>query len=98
MSAIQKLQEKAIVTGHAEPSVQSLMAEIEMLKAEKAKLAANKGSSIKVSPKGAISLYGFGKWPVTLYRSQWEKLFSRVDEIKAFIVAHESMLTNKAES
>lgn len=51
--------------------------------------------TLKVSAKGALSIYGFGKWPVTLYRSQWERLIASVEEITAFIEANEGLLAVK---
>lgn len=54
------------------------------------------GATIKVAPKGGVSVYGMGQFPVTLYASQWEKLFSKVDEIRAFIKANEASLAVKA--
>lgn len=51
--------------------------------------------TIKVSAKGAISIYGFGKWPVTLYRSQMERLMAAKDEVMAFIDANEDLLAVK---
>lgn len=76
---------------------QSLQAQIEALKAENAKLKAARNSklSLKVSEKGAVSLYGMGRFPVTLYRSQWERLLGNVDQIKAFIEANADQLTTK---
>ena len=50
------------------------------------------GMAIKVSAKGAVSMYGMGRWPVTLYRSQWERLIESVDQIKAFIEANSDVL------
>ena len=52
--------------------------------------------SLKVSAKGALSLYGMGKWPVTLYAGQWERLLAHSDEITAFIAANAGTLTRKA--
>jgi hypothetical protein len=46
----------------------------------------------KVSAKGAVSLYGLGRFPVTLYRSQWESLLANADNIKAFIEANSTNL------
>jgi hypothetical protein len=56
-----------------------------------------KGSSIsfKVSEKGAVSVYGLGRFPVTLYLEQWTKLLSHIDELKAFIEANKSRLKTK---
>lgn len=52
--------------------------------------------TLKVSEKGAISVYGFGKWPVTLYREQMERLLDGADEIKAFIQVNASLLSVKS--
>lgn len=52
--------------------------------------------TLKVSEKGGLSLYGLGRFPVTLYRSQWERLFAARTEIEAFIKANEALLTVKA--
>jgi hypothetical protein len=72
--------------------------EIARLRAENARLKAQKQSGrIKVSAKGAVSVYGMGRWPVTLYRSQWEQLWAMKDEIVAFIDAHASELSVKDE-
>lgn len=51
--------------------------------------------TLKVTDKGGLSLYGLGRFPVTLYRSQWEKLLGAKDEITAFIEANSSLLTTK---
>ena len=50
---------------------------------------------MKVSEKGALSVYGLGRFPVTLYREQWGRLLSMADEIKAFISDHDSQLKKK---
>jgi len=49
------------------------------------RLAKGGSVSFKVSEKGAVSVYGLGRFPVTLYLEQWNKLLSNVDELKAFI-------------
>ena len=54
-----------------------------------------KSASIKVSPKGAVSVYGLGRFPVTLYASQWESLFGKQDEIKQFIIDNLNALAAK---
>jgi hypothetical protein len=59
-----------------------------------AKLADKQPCQMKVSVKGAVSLYGLGKYPVTLYRSQWEKLLKMVPEIEKFIAEHASELNS----
>lgn len=50
--------------------------------------------TLKVSKKGAISLYGMGRFPVTLYASQWDKLTGMADDIRAFATANASLLSN----
>lgn len=76
-----------------------LKAEIERLKAENASLKQKKpvgGSlSMKVSEKGALSIYGMGRFPVTLYKEQWLKLLGISEEIKQFIKDNESTLKAK---
>ena len=52
--------------------------------------------SMKVSDKGALSVYGLGRFPVTLYRGQWERLITAQAEISAFIEANADRLTVKA--
>ena len=71
---------------------------IAKLEAVQAKLAiANKPRklTLKVSEKGAVSVYGMGKFPVTLYSGQWQRLLSASDEITAFIEANRAMLAVK---
>lgn len=72
---------------------------IAKLTAENAKLVASvpapKPLTLKVSEKGAISIYGLGKWPTTLYRSQMEKLLGHDAAIKQFIQANEAQLSSK---
>ena len=45
---------------------------------------------MKVSEKGAVSIYGMGRFPVTLYKEQWLKLLDMSDDIRAFISANRS--------
>lgn len=68
-------------------SPEELAAELEKLKAENASLkkARNAGITYKVSQKGAVSVYGLGRFPVTLYKEQWERLLGSADQLKAFI-------------
>lgn len=75
-----------------------LEAELERLKAENAALKARgaKGLSLKVSEKGGVSVYGLGRFPVTLYLEQWQKLLDMADDIRAFIREHEGELKKKA--
>lgn len=51
--------------------------------------------TLKVSAKGGVSLYGLGRWPVTLYREGWETVIAMNDQIKSFIEANASQLSTK---
>ena len=62
---------------------------------ERLKKGASKGTSLRVSEKGGVSVYGLGRFPVTLYKEQWKKLLDMSDEIRSFIEAHESELKTK---
>jgi hypothetical protein len=81
----------------ADDDVQS---ELERLRAENAALKASSarrgGVSFKVSEKGGVSVYGLGRFPVTLYKEQWAKLLDLADELRAFIRAHEAELKSKS--
>jgi hypothetical protein len=74
-----------------------LKAELERLRKENAALkkGATTGMTMKVSEKGALSIYGMGRFPVTLYKEQWLKLLEMSDDIRAFIVANEGRLKTK---
>lgn len=78
-----------------------MLREIEELKAANAALRASSARtgklSLKVSEKGALSIYGMGRFPVTLYREQWERLLGAADEIRAFISANGQTLKIKGE-
>jgi hypothetical protein len=76
-----------------------VQAELERLRAENAALKARgtRGVSLKVSEKGGVSVYGLGRFPVTLYKEQWAKLLDMADEIRAFIKAHDSELKAKPQ-
>jgi len=54
-----------------------------------------KALTMKVSEKGALSIYGLGRFPVTLYRSQWERLFTARQQIADFIKTNTALLTTK---
>jgi len=71
--------------------------ELERLRAENERLkkGSSKGMSLKVSEKGGVSVYGLGRFPVTLYKEQWKKLLDMSDDIRAFIEANESQLKSK---
>jgi hypothetical protein len=74
-----------------------MRAEIERLRAENESLKkpARGALSLKVSEKGALSVYGMGRFPVTLYKEQWLKLLDMSDDIRAFITANEGQLKTK---
>jgi hypothetical protein len=76
-----------------------LKSEIERLRAENEALkrSSSKGLSMRVSEKGALSVYGLGRFPVTLYKEQWLRLLDLTDDIKAFINQNEAQLKSKAQ-
>ena len=78
-------------------SEDDLKAELERLRSENAALrkGAAAGVTMKVSEKGALSIYGMGRFPVTLYKEQWLKLLAMSDQIRAFIAANEGQLKSK---
>lgn len=71
--------------------------ELERLRKENEALkkGAARGVSLKVSEKGGVSVYGLGRFPITLYKEQWLKLLDLSDDIRAFIAANESRLKTK---
>jgi hypothetical protein len=74
-----------------------LQAELERLRAENERLKKSGRSKLamKVSEKGALSVYGMGRFPVTLYKEQWLKLLAMADDIKSFIEANDESLKSK---
>jgi hypothetical protein len=80
-------------------SSEDTQAELERLRAENAALKNRRTGSVsmKVSEKGAVSVYGLGRFPVTLYQEQWTKLLGIADDIKAFIEENRSKLKVKGE-
>jgi hypothetical protein len=78
-------------------SDEDLKSELERLRSENAVLrkGASTGVRMKVSEKGAVSIYGMGRFPVTLYKEQWLKLLDMSDDIRAFIAANEAQLKAK---
>ena len=75
----------------------NMKAELEKLKAENAALkkTSSRGLSMKVSQKGALSIYGLGRFPVTLYKEQWKKLLDLKTDILAFVEANNNELKSK---
>ena len=78
---------------------EDMKAELERLRAEnealKNKKSGNGTLSMKVSEKGALSVYGMGRFPVTLYKEQWLKLMGISEELKKFITDNDSRLKTK---
>ena len=76
-----------------------LKAELERLKQENEALKAGRraaaGMTFKVSEKGAVSVYGLGRFPVTLYKEQWEKLLNASQELRSFIADNDANLKKK---
>lgn len=78
---------------------EDMKAELERLRAEntalKNKKSSGGGLSMKVSEKGALSVYGMGRFPVTLYKEQWLKLLAITEDLKKFIAENDSSLKTK---
>ena len=76
-----------------------LKAEVERLRAENERLKNRntRGVSLKVSEKGGVSVYGLGRFPVTLYKEQWTRLLDMADEIRAFIEENVAKLKTKSQ-
>ena len=76
---------------------QDLHAELARLRAENERLRGQsvRGVTLKVSAKGAVSVYGLGRFPVTLYKEQWMKLLDMADDIRGFIRDNEAALKAK---
>jgi hypothetical protein len=74
-----------------------MQSELNRLRAENAQLKNKDKASLtlKVSEKGALSLYGMGRFPVTLYKEQWLRILANAAEIEAFIQQNESRLKTK---
>jgi hypothetical protein len=76
---------------------EDLKTELERLRAENEALRARsaRGVSLRVSEKGGVSVYGLGRFPVTLYKEQWARLLDMADEIRGFIKDHDAELKAK---
>jgi hypothetical protein len=80
-------------------SDEDLRAELDRLKQENERLKnrQTRGVSLKVSEKGGVSVYGLGRFPVTLYKEQWQRLLEMADDIRTFIKENEIKLKAKPE-
>ena len=78
-------------------SEEQMKQELERLRAENTALkqTSAKGLSMKISEKGGLSIYGLGRFPVTLYKEQWKKLLGLKEEIVAFMEANDAQLKTK---
>jgi len=75
-----------------------IQVELERLRAENARLKGGQSRvSLKVGAKGGVSLYGLGRFPVTLYKEQWVKLLDMADDIRAFLQEHDAELKTTLE-
>jgi hypothetical protein len=92
-----RLAENALVYQGVTMSDDDLKKELERLRNENAALkkGAATGITMKVSEKGGLSVYGMGRFPITLYKEQWLKLLDMSDAIRAFIAANEATLKVK---
>ena len=79
-------------------SEEDMKAELDRLKEENERLKARQGRavSLKVSEKGGLSVYGLGRFPVTLYKEQWTKLLDMADDIRAFLKENDARLKSKS--
>lgn len=79
-------------------SAEEMKALLEKVRAENAKLKASQvhKPTLKVSEKKGVSVYGLGRFPVTLYKEQWNRLLDMADEIRGFISENEAVLAVKA--
>jgi hypothetical protein len=80
-------------------SDEDLKAELERLREENERLKnrTTRGVSLKVSEKGGVSVYGLGRFPVTLYKEQWARLLDMADDIRAFIKDNDAKLKTKGD-
>lgn len=78
---------------------QEMQAELERLKAENESLKSRgaKGISMKVSEKGGLSVYGLGRFPITLYKEQWTRLLELSEDIKSFLKENDAKLKTKGD-
>jgi hypothetical protein len=78
-------------------SNEEMQAELELLRAENEGLKARKPQELRlqVSQKGAVSLYGIRRFPITFYADEWDTVLGMADEVRTFITQHETELKRK---
>lgn len=78
---------------------EDMQTELERLRAENTalKTRSSTGLSLKVSAKGGVSIYGLGRFPVTLYKEQWVRLLAITDDIRTFMQENDAQLKTKEE-
>lgn len=85
----------------AKNELAELQAQLAAMQAENERLRQERAQagkvSLKVSEKGAVSVYGMGRFPITLYREQWEKLLAHKGQIETFIRENARMLSSKED-
>lgn len=76
---------------------EEMQAELERLRAENEGLKARKSQEMRlqVSQKGAVSLYGIRRFPITFYADEWDTILGMADEVRAFISQHQTELKRK---
>lgn len=87
----------AALPAEARERNEELLAELERLRRENVSLQASteRDCAMKVGAKGGVSVYGLGRFPVTLYKEQWEKLLAAEADIRRFLLDHQSELATK---
>ena len=91
----------AQVLPNLQQQLELMQAQLNALQADNAKLEealnakATAKLSFKVGPSGGISVYGLGRFPVTLYISQWNALFDAIPRLQAFAKANVALLKTK---
>ena len=78
---------------------EDMQTELERLRTENTalKTRSSTGLSLKVSAKGGVSIYGLGRFPVTLYKEQWVRLLAITDDIRTFMQENDALLKTKEE-
>jgi hypothetical protein len=99
LSTIEAHHEVGFVVEGGPMAEEDLKAELERLKAENERLKSQRTRAVtlKVSEKGGVSVYGLGRFPVTLYKEQWARVLDMADDIRAFIKENDAKLKAKPE-